>query len=166
MRNSASTERRVPDLLDGDVQPVRTHGERAGVEPDPSTAARRGLAPSQSQMSTAGMRMAMGHQPNGANDSESSMPATSAGYAADETAPDDFARDSLFLERPVFRRYDVARRGEAAGNRCAGESKRMTLSSQSASWSCFAAARQPAELLHDEARHRCRTRQSDRSVWK
>src|SRR6187401_1806073 len=28
-------ERRVTDLLDGDVQPVRAHEERAGVEPEP-----------------------------------------------------------------------------------------------------------------------------------
>ena len=44
----------------------------------PSTAARRGVASSQSHMSTAGMRMASGHQPKGANDSDSSAPATSA----------------------------------------------------------------------------------------
>jgi hypothetical protein len=45
---------------------------------NPSTAARRGDAPSHSHMSAAGMRMATGHNPNGSNDRLKSAPATSA----------------------------------------------------------------------------------------
>jgi hypothetical protein len=48
---------------------------------NPSTAARRGVVSCHSQKSTAGESMANGQNPNGANDSASSMP------AAAETMP-------------------------------------------------------------------------------
>ena len=63
----------------------------------PSTAARRGVAPCHSQMSTAGMRMASGHQPNGANDSDEQHARDERGDAADEAALDDLRAGSLFL---------------------------------------------------------------------
>ena len=56
---------------------------------NPSTAARRGVAPCHSHMSMRGHENASGHQSNGANDSASSMPATNATRAADEAALDE-----------------------------------------------------------------------------
>ena len=78
MRNSASTSGAWPICLMAMYSQYVPTENVPALNQNPSTAARRGVAPSHSQMSTAGMRMAIGHQPNGAKDSDSSMPATSA----------------------------------------------------------------------------------------
>ena len=78
MRNSASASGAWPICLMAMYSQYVPTENVPALNQNPSTAARRGVAPSQSHMSTAGMRMASGHQPNGANDSASSMPATSA----------------------------------------------------------------------------------------
>src|SRR6187549_4156619 len=125
-------ERRVPDLLDGDIQPVRTHGERAGVEPESEygRAARARAFPEPDEYG----RHEDGHGPPA--ERRERQREQHAGHershAADETAPDDFAGIHSFssgrssggtMSRgAVSRRESIRRR-----------SKRMTLSSQSAS---------------------------------
>ena len=78
MRNSARTSGACPICLMAMYSQYVPTENVPALNQNPSTAARRGEAPSQSHMRTAGMRMANGHQPNGANDSASSMPAMNA----------------------------------------------------------------------------------------
>src|SRR5688572_5593866 len=120
----------------------------------PSTAARLGVAPSQSHMSTAGMRMASGHHPNGANDSASSTPATNATplptnrrcrNAGGVIRPGSFGR-----QRPVFGRHDVVAGRQPQGlDAAAVEPQHLHL--ESGHLQGLAAARQAPELFHDDA---------------